>query len=65
MGTQLTGADMSIVTVVALLIVVAVATALLPMDARIKQLIYIVVAVGVVLWLLHVLGLLDPLYRYR
>jgi hypothetical protein len=37
----------------------------IPMDAKIKQLINIVVIVVVVLWLLRVFGVMGPLSRIR
>lgn len=54
---------MSLVTLVVILIVVGVLLYLvntyIPMDAKIKQIMNIVVVIAVVLWLLSVFGLLD------
>lgn len=39
------------------LVIVGVLMALLPMDARVKQLIYIVVVIVFIIWLLNVFGI--------
>jgi hypothetical protein len=49
----------SLIAVLVVLIIVGVAMALLPMDARIKQIVYIILAVILILWLLSFVGFLP------
>jgi hypothetical protein len=60
---------MPLVTVVIYLIVIGVLLWLvnnyIPMDAKIKQIINVVVIVVVILWLLRVFGVMGPLSRIR
>lgn len=60
---------MPLLTVVAVLIVVGVllllANTYIPMDAKIKQILNIVVVIAVILWLLGVFGLLAGLTAIR
>jgi hypothetical protein len=60
---------MSLITIVVSLIVVGVLLWLvntyIPMDGKIKKVLNIVVMVVVVLWLLHVFGVLDQLRNIR
>ena len=60
---------MPLVTVVIYLIIVGVllwvVNNYIPMDAKIKQIINILVVVVVVIWLLQVLGVMGPLNRIR
>lgn len=50
---------MSFIGMLILLVIVAVALYLIPMDERIKKIIYVVVAIAVLIWLLSVFGLLP------
>jgi len=58
---------MSLITLVAVLIVVGVLLWLvntyIPMDGKIKSILNAVVVIGVVLWLLSVFGVLDSVSR--
>jgi hypothetical protein len=60
---------MSLITIVVSLIVVGVLLWLvntyIPMDGKIKKVLNVVVLVVVVLWLLHVFGVLDQLRNVR
>jgi hypothetical protein len=60
---------MPLVTLVLYLVVIGVLLWLvnnyIPMDAKIKQIINIVVVVVVILWLLRVFGVMGPLSRIR
>ncbi len=60
---------MSLITIVVSLIVVGVLLWLvntyIPMDGKIKKILNIAVVVVVVLWLLHVFGVLDQLRNVR
>jgi 1-acyl-sn-glycerol-3-phosphate acyltransferase len=60
---------MSLITIVVSLIVVGVLLWLvntyIPMDGKIKKILNVVVMVVVVLWLLHVFGVLDQLRNIR
>lgn len=60
---------MSLISVVVVLIVVGVllylVNSLIPMDAKIKQILNIFIVVAVVLWLLKVSGLLGQIGNVR
>ena len=60
---------MPLVTLVVYLVVIGVLLWLvnnyIPMDAKIKQIINIVVIVVVVIWLLRVFGVMGPLSSFR
>ncbi len=60
---------MPLINVVVALIVVGVLLWLvnnyIPMDAKIKKILNIVVVIAVVLWLLTVFGVVGPLSSYR
>jgi hypothetical protein len=60
---------MSLISIVVILIVVGVllwlANTYIPMDAKIKAILNVVVVVVVVLWLLQAFGLLGPLGGIR
>jgi hypothetical protein len=60
---------MSLISLIITLIVVGVLLWLvnnyIPMDAKIKRILNIVVVVAVVVWLLNILGLMDSLRSIR
>ncbi len=60
---------MSLISLIVTLIVVGVLLWLvnnyIPMDAKIKRILNIVVVVAVVVWLLNLLGLMDSLRNIR
>jgi len=60
---------MPLVQIVLVLIIVGVLlwliNSFIPMDAKIKTLLNLVVTIAVIVWLLQVFGILGPLSRYR
>ncbi len=60
---------MPLVTLVVVLIIVGVLLGMvnryIPMDAKIKNILNIIVVIGVVLWLLQVFGLMGPINAIR
>lgn len=50
---------MGLVGILVLLLIVGVVMALVPVDAQIKRVIYVVLAVLLVLWLLYAFGLIG------
>jgi hypothetical protein len=44
---------MSLIGLLILLVIAGIALVLIPLDAKIKQIIYIVIAVAIVVWLLN------------
>ena len=60
---------MPLVHIVLVLIIVGVLlwliNSFIPMDAKIKTLLNLVVTIAVIVWLLQVFGILGPLSRYR
>ena len=60
---------MPLVTLVVILIVVGILLGMvnryIPMDAKIKSILNIIVVIGVVLWLLQVFGLMGPINAIR
>ena len=60
---------MPLVTLVVILIVVGILLGMvnryIPMDAKIKNILNIIVVIGVVLWLLQVFGLMGPINAIR
>jgi undecaprenyl pyrophosphate phosphatase UppP len=63
------GDEMPLVHIVLVLIIVGVLlwliNSFIPMDAKIKTLLNLVVTVAVIVWLLQAFGILGPLSRYR
>lgn len=53
---------MSLLGLIVVLIVIGVALHLVEMDARIKQSVYVLTALLVVLWVLQAFGLVGPLW---
>ncbi len=60
---------MPLVHIVLVLIVVGVllwlVNSFIPMDAKIKSLLNIVVMIAVIIWLLQAFGILGPISRFR
>jgi uncharacterized membrane protein len=63
------GIIVPLVTLVVVLIIVGVLLGMvnryIPMDAKIKNILNIIVVIGVVLWLLQVFGLMGPINAIR
>lgn len=60
---------MPLITLVIILIVIGVLLGMvnkyIPMDAKIKNILNIIVVIGVVLWLLQVFGMMGPINAIR
>jgi hypothetical protein len=48
---------MSLLTLIVLLIIIGVILAIVPMEARVKQIVIAIICIAVVLWLLQALGI--------